>query len=77
MGYLTLRKLYTDIEKLAETHPECLNMKILISTEMGSWTANLINEEETVANHYIYQRDDCIHLLSDDDHILSNEIPLI
>ena len=66
MGYLTLRKLHTDIKKLAKTHPE-----------LGSWTANLINEEETIVNHYIYQRDGCIHLLSDDDCILSNEIPLI
>ena len=77
MGYLTLRKLYTDIEKLAKTHPECLDMKIIISTELGSWTANFINEEETITNHYIYQRDGCVHLLSDDDRILSNEIPLI
>ena len=77
MGYLTLRKLYIDIEKLAKTHPECLDMKIIISTELGSWTANLINEEETIGNHYIYQRNGCVHLLSDDDRILSNEIPLI
>lgn len=77
MGYLTLRKLYTDIEKLAKTHPECLDMKIIISAELGSWTANLINEEETKANHYIYQHNNCVHLLSDDDCILSNEIPLI
>ena len=77
MGYLTLKKLYKDIKKLAKTHPECLDMKIVVSTELGSWTANLINEEETMANHYIYQRDGCIHLLSDDDRILSNEIPLI
>ena len=52
-------------------------MKIFVSTELGSWTANLINEEETIGNHYIYQRDGCVHLLSDDDCILSNEIPLI
>ena len=77
MGYLTLRKLYTDIEKLERIHPECLDMKIIISTELGNWTANLINEEETMTNHYIYKRDDCVHLLSDDDRILSNEIPLI
>ena len=77
MGYLTLKKLYKDIKKLAKTHPECLDMKIVVSTELGSWTANLINEEETMANHYIYQRDGCVHLLSDDDRILSNEIPLI
>ena len=39
MGYLTLKKLYTDIKKLEKTHPECLDMKILFPQ---NWVVGLL-----------------------------------
>ena len=72
---LTLRKLREDIDKVENINPEYLDLPIFIASECGYSGAHLVNEKFT--GNYIFVRDNHIHLLSDDDDISPNEIPLI
>lgn len=76
---LTLRKLREDIDKVEDINPEYLDLPIFIASESGDSAAYLVNEK--FSGNYIYvwnnHNPNHIHLLSDDDDISPNEIPII
>jgi len=72
---LTLKKLREDIDKVENINPEYLDLPIFIASESGYSGAHLVNEK--FSGNYIFVMDNHIHLLSDDDDISSNEIPII
>ena len=74
-NYLTLRKLREDIDKIENINPEYLDLPIFTASEGGYSGAHLVTEK--FLGNYIFVRDNHIHLLSDDDYISSNEIPII
>lgn len=74
-NYLTLRKLREDIDKVENINSKYLDLPIFTASKSGLAAVRLVNEK--FSGNYIYQYKDYIHLLSDDDIILSNEIPII
>lgn len=72
---LTLRKLREDIDKVENINPEYLDLPIFTASESGFAGAYLVNEK--FSGNYIYVWNNRIHLLSDDDEISSNEVPII
>lgn len=74
-NYLTLRKLREDIDKVKNINPKYLDLPIFTASESGLAGAYLVNEK--FSGNYIYVWNNRIHLLSDDDEISSNEVPII
>lgn len=72
---LTLRKLREDIDKVENINPEYLDLPIFIATESGYAGARLVNEN--FSGNYIFAGKTCIHLLSNDDDISPDEVPII
>lgn len=75
MFSLTLRKLREDINKVEDINPEYLDLPIFTATENGSSSVYLVNEK--FSGNYIYLWNNLIHILSEDDRISLDEIPII
>ena len=75
MFSLTLRKLREDIDKVEDINPEYLDLPIFTATESGSSSVYLVNEK--FSGKYIYLWNNLIHILSEDDRISLDEIPII
>lgn len=75
MFSLTLRKLREDIDKVEDINPEYLDLPIFTATESGSSSVYLVNEK--FSGNYIYLWNNLVHILSEDDRISLDEIPII